>query len=103
MVAGSQCSHFTAENATDQTRISLDFRVIIDRYWIPDHDQFTSTPGAIGELSNYLTDPDYNYTTTPDCLLPNAFVLQDIILYARGRKRRNNGVCRDPCQSQIGE
>ena len=42
---GSQCSHFTAENTTDQTRISLDFRVIPEEYWIEDHDHFTSTPG----------------------------------------------------------
>ena len=47
LVEGSQCAHFTAENATDQTRISLDFRVILDRYWIPEHDQFTSTPGTL--------------------------------------------------------
>ena len=52
---GSQCAHFTAENATDQTRISLDFRVIIDRYWIPEHDQFTSTPGTVREFYIQLT------------------------------------------------
>ena len=53
LAAGSQCSHFTAENATDQTRVSLDFRVIIDRYWILEHDQFTSSPG---KRFYYLTD-----------------------------------------------
>lgn len=42
---GSQCSHFTAENTTDQTRISLDFRVILEEYWQEDHDHFCSTPG----------------------------------------------------------
>jgi hypothetical protein len=42
---GSQCSHFTTENCTDSTRVSLDFRVIDGKYWIEDHDQFTSSPG----------------------------------------------------------
>ena len=42
---GSQCSHFTAENTTAQTRISLDFRVILEDHWQEDHDHFTSTPG----------------------------------------------------------
>jgi hypothetical protein len=42
---GAQCSHFTTENCTDSTRVSLDFRVIDGRYWIEDHDQFTSSPG----------------------------------------------------------
>ena len=42
---GSQCSHFTAENTTGQTRISLDFRVILDEHWHKDHDHFCSTPG----------------------------------------------------------
>jgi hypothetical protein len=42
---GSQCSHFTAENTTDQTRISLDFRVILEEHWQEDHDHFSSTPG----------------------------------------------------------
>ena len=42
---GSQCSHFTAENTTDQTRISLDFRVILEEHWQEDHDHFCSTPG----------------------------------------------------------
>ena len=42
---GSQCSHFTAENTTGQTRISLDFRVILEEHWQIDHDHFCSTPG----------------------------------------------------------
>ena len=42
---GSQCSHFTAENTTPQTRISLDFRVILEEHWQEDHDHFTSVPG----------------------------------------------------------
>ena len=42
---GSQCSHFTAENTTTQTRISLDFRVIPGELWLADHDHFASSPG----------------------------------------------------------
>ena len=42
---GSQCSHFTAENTTAQTRISLDFRIILDEHWQEDHDHFSSVPG----------------------------------------------------------
>ena len=42
---GAQCIHFTTENTTIHTRISLDFRLIDARYWIPDHDQYSSEPG----------------------------------------------------------
>lgn len=42
---GAQCSHFTTGNSTDATRVSLDFRVIVDRLWLPDHDHYCATPG----------------------------------------------------------
>ena len=42
---GALCSHFTPENTTCITRISLDFRVIVGCMWDQDHDQFTKTPG----------------------------------------------------------
>lgn len=54
---GAQCSHFTVENHTAQTRISLDFRVVDCRYWISDHDQFTVTPGYYA-LASYSADTD---------------------------------------------
>ena len=48
---GAQCIHFTTENTTIHTRISLDFRVIDERYWIPDHDQYSSEPGYYASCS----------------------------------------------------
>eukprot|EP00607_Mallomonas_marina_P003945 CAMPEP_0182436794 /NCGR_PEP_ID=MMETSP1167-20130531/83638_1 /TAXON_ID=2988 /ORGANISM="Mallomonas Sp, Strain CCMP3275" /LENGTH=108 /DNA_ID=CAMNT_0024629341 /DNA_START=726 /DNA_END=1049 /DNA_ORIENTATION=- len=42
---GAQCAHFTTENCTATTRVSLDFRVIEDNYWDEMHDQYTSKPG----------------------------------------------------------
>ena len=54
---GAQCSHFTVENHTSQTRISLDFRVVDSRFWIPDHDQFSSTSGYYA-LATYDIDTD---------------------------------------------
>lgn len=42
---GAQCLHFTPGNTTEKTRVSLDFRVILNRCWRADHDQFTSVPG----------------------------------------------------------
>ena len=51
---GAQCIHFTTENTTIHTRISLDFRLIDARYWIPDHDQYSSEPGYYASCS--LTD-----------------------------------------------
>lgn len=54
---GAQCSHFTVENHTSQTRISLDFRVVDSRFWIPDHDQFTSSPGYYA-MASYSVETD---------------------------------------------
>jgi len=42
---GAQCLHFTPGNTTHTTRVSLDFRVILDHCWRGDHDHFTSAPG----------------------------------------------------------
>jgi hypothetical protein len=42
---GALCAHFTPENTTNQTRVSLDFRVIPGSCWIEDHDHFTQNPG----------------------------------------------------------
>ena len=42
---GVLCSHFTTSNNTDQTRVSLDFRVIPGSCWQAEHDHFTSVTG----------------------------------------------------------
>ena len=42
---GALCSHFTPENTTNATRVSLDFRIIVGSMWVKDHDQFTRNPG----------------------------------------------------------
>ena len=42
---GALCSHFTPENTTDHTRVSLDFRVVPGSCWETDHDQFTRNDG----------------------------------------------------------
>ena len=39
------CIHFTPENLSNYTRVSLDLRVIPGVMWIEGHDQFTKTPG----------------------------------------------------------
>ena len=61
---GSQCAHFTAENTTEQTRISLDFRVILEEHWQRDHDHFCSTPGYYSSCE-YLLENE-NTTLTSD-------------------------------------
>ena len=66
---GSQCSHFTAENTTAQTRISLDFRVILEEHWQEDHDHFTSVPGYYSSckyIPQFLDEPSVeNLPTEP--------------------------------------
>jgi hypothetical protein len=42
---GSQCLHFTSENTTGLTRVSLDFRVIPACAWDGAHDAYTSRSG----------------------------------------------------------
>ena len=42
---GALCAHFTPENTTIQTRVSLDFRVIPGNCWQENHDHFTRNPG----------------------------------------------------------
>lgn len=69
---GALCAHFTPENTTNQTRVSLDFRVIPGSCWIEDHDHFTRNPGYyiscrrdenyIGlwhRIDSYIPTPDY--------------------------------------------
>ena len=67
---GAQCSHFTSGNMTDSTRVSLDFRVIIDRHWIADHDHFCLPDGyyamcgvdaltGLWTVQGALPDPDW--------------------------------------------
>lgn len=56
---GAQCSHFTSENTTQQTRISLDFRVIEEKYWQKDHDHYCSTPGYYSSC-RFIEDSDAN-------------------------------------------
>ena len=70
---GAQCSHFTAENATNQTRVSLDFRVIEDQYWVLNHDQFTSTPGYYTSCS-YVENPCHNNGEYPGAYNLNSVV-----------------------------
>jgi hypothetical protein len=57
---GAQCAHFTPENTTSETRVSLDFRMICDDYWQQDHDHFTSIPGyySICEYQRRADDGD---------------------------------------------
>lgn len=42
---GAMCSHFTPENTTEDTRVSLDFRILPGSCWEASHDQFTLFPG----------------------------------------------------------
>jgi hypothetical protein len=69
---GAQCSHFTAENTTNQTRISLDFRIIEDIYWISSHDQFTISPGYYSSCSfqphdnQWILDVPFDKLPQPD-------------------------------------
>ncbi len=42
---GSCCLHFTSENTTDASRVSLDFRVLPMQFFDPQHDQYTKRPG----------------------------------------------------------
>jgi hypothetical protein len=65
---GAQCSHFTPENTTDDTRVSLDFRIICDEHWIEDHDHFTKTPGYYATCE-YLApeDKDKDDDDVDDC------------------------------------
>ena len=42
---GAQCLHFSLENATALTRVSLDFRLIPEELWLESHDQYTKVPG----------------------------------------------------------
>ena len=37
--------HFSLENATALTRVSLDFRLIPEELWLESHDQYTKLPG----------------------------------------------------------
>lgn len=42
---GSQCEHFTKANTTNVTRVSLDFRVILKRFYVDNYvSPFTSNP-----------------------------------------------------------
>ena len=42
---GALCIHFTPENTTSHTRVSLDFRAVPGSCWNVDHDQFTRKSG----------------------------------------------------------
>jgi hypothetical protein len=42
---GSQCLHWTSENATEQTRASLDFRVVAGDCWDPEADPYSRVAG----------------------------------------------------------
>ena len=42
---GALCTHFTPENKTNTTRVSLDFRVIVGSCWYKEHDHFTRVDG----------------------------------------------------------
>ena len=42
---GSRCLHWTSENTSDETRVSLDFRVIPGDAWDAAHDQYSLSPG----------------------------------------------------------
>ena len=61
---GAQCAHFTAENTTPHTRVSLDFRVIEDTYWLLDHDHFCCVPGYYATCV-YMPEGGDNNACTP--------------------------------------
>lgn len=70
---GSMCTHFTLENMTNKTRVSLDFRVIIDELWEANFSQYSKDPGYYTKYiySNNKWIRDTNNTgdddfTTPD-------------------------------------
>ena len=42
---GAMCAHFTPENTTTVTRVSLDFRIILSSLFEPSHDRYSSEPG----------------------------------------------------------
>jgi len=42
---GAMCAHFTPENTTTKTRVSLDFRIILSSLFEPTHDRYSSEPG----------------------------------------------------------
>ena len=55
---GSQCEHFTKANSTDTTRVSLDFRVILESLYV---DGYVSPDKVNGKSNFYLGGA---YTTT---------------------------------------
>ena len=42
---GAVCAHFTPENTTACTRVSLDFRVVPEAVWAAGHDRFSGEEG----------------------------------------------------------
>ena len=57
---GALCSHFTPENTTCSTRVSLDFRVIVGSMWIQEHDQFTKTAGYYTSARKVVDNDENN-------------------------------------------
>lgn len=65
---GACCTHFSVENTTNETRISLDFRVIPGNIYDKNHDHFSQTNGYYSKcvkqsnnewISGDIMEPDY--------------------------------------------
>ena len=93
---GSQCSHFTAENTTNQTRISLDFRVILEDHWEKNHDHFCSTPGYYASCKFVPEDGgrDLHQPSDASTMDPHsAYVTSSQRLYTPHNSISHNGDC----------
>jgi hypothetical protein len=65
------CAHFTPENTTACTRVSLDFRVVPEAVWAAGHDRFSGEEGYYvraerGEGDGAPWVPDSAELVTPD-------------------------------------